>query len=83
MGGITAGGLIFIGATQSPNFRAIDIGTGRDAWTTRLRAGGQATLMIYRSDNTGRHFAVILAGGNRALPSMTGDPLVAYALPTR
>jgi len=77
----TRGGLVFIGATQSPVLRAIDVTTGRDVWRTRLPAGGQATPMTYWSDASRRQFVVIAAGGNFGLRSPLGDSIVAYALP--
>lgn len=77
----TAGGLVFIAATQAPYLSALSLRDGREIWRTRLPAGGQATPMTYRSDRSGRQFVVISAGGNAALRSPRGDSIVAYALP--
>ncbi|WP_454887666.1 membrane-bound PQQ-dependent dehydrogenase, glucose/quinate/shikimate family [Sphingomonas oryzagri] len=76
---ITAGGLIFIGATADDMFRAIDLNTGRTLWSRRLPAGGNATPMSYSVD--GRQYVLIAAGGHGGLGTKTGDYLVAYALP--
>ncbi|MCC2978034.1 membrane-bound PQQ-dependent dehydrogenase, glucose/quinate/shikimate family [Sphingomonas sp. PL-96] len=80
---VTAGGLIFIGATQEKAIRAIDITTGKTVWKARLPAGGQATPSTWISPKTGRQFVVIAAGGNIPLQSGMGDAIIAYALPKR
>ncbi|MDG2004150.1 MAG: membrane-bound PQQ-dependent dehydrogenase, glucose/quinate/shikimate family [Novosphingobium sp.] len=77
----TAGGLIFIGAAQDRQFRAIDIGNGRELWSTELPAIGGATPMTYRSAKTGKQYVVIAAGGHPGLPGPSGGSLMAYALP--
>lgn len=77
----TRSGLIFIAATQERTFRAIDTRTGRELWSTRLPAGGQASPMSYQS-RSGRQFVVLATGGNLGLQSKLGDSIIAYALPT-
>ncbi len=42
---MTAGGLIFIGASMDERLRAYDIETGRALWPTRLPRAGIATPM--------------------------------------
>jgi quinoprotein glucose dehydrogenase len=79
----TRGGLVFIAATQERTLRALDVTTGRELWSARLPAGGQATPMTYRSPKSGRQFIVVAAGGNKQLLSKPGDTLVAYALPAK
>ncbi|HET8613401.1 MAG TPA: membrane-bound PQQ-dependent dehydrogenase, glucose/quinate/shikimate family [Sphingomonas sp.] len=76
---VTAGGLIFIGATADDFIRAIDENTGKVLWRDRLPAGGQATPMSYTVN--GRQYVVIAAGGHSGLGTRTGDYLIAYALP--
>jgi quinoprotein glucose dehydrogenase len=76
---ITAGGLVFIGATADDMFRAIDVNTGKTLWSQRLPAGGNATPMSYSVD--GKQYVLIAAGGHGGLGTKTGDYLVAYALP--
>ena len=78
---ITRGGLIFIGATQDHYLRAIDAGTGDVLWRARLGAGPQANPMTYYSDESGRQFVVIAAGGHAFLGTTPGDYLYAFALP--
>ena len=82
---VTAGGLVFIGATKDRRFRAFDKETGKILWETELETGGNATASTYQAG--GRQYVVIAAGGgfgNRA-PEMretpAGDSFVAFTLP--
>ena len=81
MGGsiVTAGGLVFIGATKDERFRAFDSATGRMLWETPLPFGGYATPATYAV--AGRQFVVIAAGGGGKLATTPGDAVVAFALP--
>ncbi|MDW8353331.1 MAG: PQQ-binding-like beta-propeller repeat protein [Bryobacterales bacterium] len=76
---VTAGGLLFIGATNHDRkFRAFDKHTGELLWETTLPAAGNATPAVYEVN--GRQFVVIAAGGGKwGLPS--GGTYVAFALP--
>jgi quinoprotein glucose dehydrogenase len=74
---VTAGGLVFIGATLDRAFHAFDIETGRELWTATLPAGARATPMTYESG--GRQFVVIAAGGSDVWGS--GEAIIAFALP--
>jgi quinoprotein glucose dehydrogenase len=78
---ITGSGLAFIGATQEHVIRAYDIRTGEELWHGRLPAGGNATPMTYWSDQSGRQFVVIAAGGHGGILSGYSNELIAYALP--
>jgi len=75
---VTAGGLLFIGATQDEKFRAFDKATGELLWQTDLPAGGYATPSVYEVD--GRQYIVIAAGGGK-MGTKSGDTYVAFALP--
>ncbi len=77
---VTAGGLVFIGATMDNKFRAFDLANGRKLWEAKLPAFAMATPMTYESG--GRQFVVIAAGGHGALGGW-GDSLVAFALPQK
>ena len=75
----TAGGLIFIGATNfDRKFRAFDKATGRLLWETTLPFSGNATPATYEVD--GRQFVVIAAGGGKSR-APSGGVYVAFALP--
>jgi quinoprotein glucose dehydrogenase len=76
---LTAGGLIFIGATMDDSFRAFDVDTGKELWKARLSAGAQATPMTYQEN--GKQYVVIAAGGHGKLGTTLGDSVVAFALP--
>ena len=76
---VTAGGLLFIGATNYDKvFRALDKSTGKVLWQTTLPAAGNATPATYEVN--GRQYIVIAAGGGKS-PAPTGGSLVAFALP--
>ncbi len=75
---VTAGGVLFIGATQDEKFRAFDKKTGELLWETDLPAGGYATPSVY--EVSGRQFVVIAAGGGK-MGTSSGDTYVAFALP--
>jgi glucose dehydrogenase len=83
MGGsmVTAGGLVFIAATNDSRFRAFDKDTGKELWVTRLEASGHATPMTFRGRKTGKQFVVIAAGGGNKYNKTYSDALVAFALP--
>ena len=61
---VTAGGLIFIGATMDEKFRAFDKATGEILWETNLPAGGFATPATY--EVAGQQYLVIAAGGGKS-----------------
>ncbi|MFN0084220.1 MAG: PQQ-binding-like beta-propeller repeat protein [Blastocatellia bacterium] len=76
---VTAGGLIFIGATNyDKKFRAFDKATGRLLWEAMLPAAGNATPSTYQAG--GRQFVVIAAGGGKR-GGESGGKYVAFALP--
>lgn len=76
---VTAGGLIFIGASQDEKFRAIDKKTGKTLWEYQLPAGGYATPATYEVD--GKQYVVIAAGGGGRQRTKTGDYFIAFSLP--
>jgi len=78
---VTAGGLIFIGATLDHYLRAYDSKTGETLWKARLDAPAIATPMTYRARPGGRQFVVVAAGGHARSGSKVSDALVAFALP--
>ena len=78
---VTAGGLVFIGATMDNYLRAFDVENGDELWKARLPGGPQATPMTYRLRPDSRQMVVIAAGGHETAGTDTGDALVAFALP--
>jgi len=85
MGGpmVTAGGLVFIGATNDKRFRAFDSKTGKELWTAKLDMSAHAVPITYQGRN-GKQYVAIVAAGASALddPAPAGsEALVVYALP--
>jgi quinoprotein glucose dehydrogenase len=77
---VTAGGLLFIGATNfDKKFRAFNKATGELLWETTLPFAGNATPATYEVN--GRQFVVIAAGGGKDPKSKPGGVYVAFALP--
>jgi quinoprotein glucose dehydrogenase len=74
---VTAGGLVFVGATNDGRFRAFDAKTGKEVWVVRLPSGAtgnplnaNANPMSYLGRSGKQHVAIV-----------AGTNLVAYALP--
>jgi quinoprotein glucose dehydrogenase len=67
---ITAGGLVFIGATDDARFRAFDSRTGKELWAAKLDRPANANPITYQGKN-GKQYVAIVAG----------DSVVAFALP--
>jgi glucose dehydrogenase len=66
---VTAGGVVFIAATDDNRFRALDARTGRELWTTTLDRRGNADPMTYQGKD-GKQYVAIIAT----------DTLVVFAL---
>lgn len=76
---VTAGGLIFIGATvYDRQMHAYDSSTGKLLWHATLPYAGVATPATYLID--GRQYVVIAAGGGRD-HKPSGGVYVAFSLP--
>lgn len=75
---VTAGGLVFIAATEDAKIRAFDKETGALLWEATLPAPGYATPSTYMVK--GKQYVVIAAGGGK-LGSGRSDSYVAFALP--
>jgi glucose dehydrogenase len=67
---VTAGGLVFIGATTDRRFRAFDSKTGKELWIAKLDKNVNANPMSYQATNGKQYVAV-----------MATDTLVVFALP--
>jgi quinoprotein glucose dehydrogenase len=75
---VTAGGLVFIGATADETFRAFDKDTGKVVWQGKLPFSGTATPSTYMTG--GKQYVVISAGGGKS-GRPEGGSIVAFALP--
>ena len=79
-GPVTTGtGLVFIGATLDPYFRAFDTRDGREVWKARLPTSARATPLIYTTES-GRQMVVIAAGGHDSPLSRLDTKIVAFGL---
>ena len=78
---VTAGGLVFIGATNfDRKFRAFDKRSGRLLWETTLPMAGNSTPITY--EVAGKQYVVIYAtGGKGRRDDPSGGIYVAFALP--
>ena len=77
---VTAGGLLFIGATNyDRKFHAFDKSTGELLWEATLPFAGNATPITYSVN--GRQYVAIAAGGGKDPKWPSGGVYVAFALP--
>lgn len=85
MGGpiATAGGLVFIGATDDNRFRAFDAKTGKELWSYKLDAAAGSVPSTYEGKD-GRQYVVVDSSGNPfAAEPATSDTITAFALPKK
>jgi quinoprotein glucose dehydrogenase len=76
---VTAGGVVFIGATNyDKQFRAFDKTTGALLWETTLPFSANTTPAVYEVD--GQEMVAIAAGGGKDPKSKSGGVYVAFAL---
>jgi glucose dehydrogenase len=57
----TAGGLVFAGIVNDNRFRAIDSKTGKELWSAKLDAAGNAVPMTYQGKD-GKQYVAIVSG---------------------
>jgi len=85
MGGsiATAGGLVFIGASNDRRFRAFDSKNGKELWVTKLDYSALSVPISYEGRNGKQYVAVTAAGGGGITdpnPANT-ESLYVFALP--
>ncbi len=80
MGGpiVTAGGLVFIGATMDERFRAFDKKDGSLMWEYQLEAGAYATPSTFQVN--GKQFVIIAGGGQGKPGTKSGNKLYCFGL---
>jgi glucose dehydrogenase len=83
MGGsiVTAGGLVFIGATNDSRFRAFDSRTGKELWVTKIDASAHAVPMTYQGRDGKQYVAIMANGGGIIGDHTSASSLIAFALP--
>lgn len=77
----TAGGLVFIGATNDSTFRAYDSRTGHQLWSTQLEASAHSTPITYMGKDGKQYVVVVGAGGTAVGSKHMSDTLNAFVLP--
>ncbi|MES2493667.1 MAG: membrane-bound PQQ-dependent dehydrogenase, glucose/quinate/shikimate family [Pseudomonadota bacterium] len=79
---MTQSGLTFFGAQKERTFRAFSTETGKELWSARMPASGNANPMTYLGPRSGRQFVVVAATGHVTSQSLPlGRTIEAYALP--
>ena len=76
----TAGGLVFVGATDDSRFRAFDAKTGKELWTFKLPAAAQATPMTYEGRDGKQYVVIASTGGGFFGNPVDSDSILAFAL---
>ncbi|KAA8608894.1 glucose dehydrogenase [Salipiger aestuarii] len=76
---ITAGGLIFIGATMDGMVRAYDLETGEELWRDLTEAPSVANPAVF--EHEGAQYVAFVSGGNSILKPSVGDMVSVYRLP--
>jgi quinoprotein glucose dehydrogenase len=77
----TAGGLVFIGATDDSRFRAFDATTGKELWTVKLGGAAHATPSTYLGRDGKQYVVITSTGGGFFDAPLTDDSITAFALP--
>jgi len=81
----TAGGLVFLAATNDSLIRAFDSHTGKELWSERLDATGNATPITYQGKD-GKQYVAVVAGGPAHLRNVgdqsanVADSVIAFAI---
>ncbi|WP_417330499.1 pyrroloquinoline quinone-dependent dehydrogenase [Halomonas cupida] len=76
---VTAGGVVFIGASMDAKLRAYSLETGEQLWSDQAEAPAVSNPAVY--EYNGRQYVAFVAGGNSILKDQVGDQVVVYALP--
>lgn len=76
----TAGGLVFIGATNDGRFRAFESKTGRLLWEQPIDANGHTIPITYQGKDGKQYVAVMATGGGGYFGGTPSDSLIAFAL---
>ena len=77
----TAGGLVFIGATNDRQFRAYNSRTGEQLWSVELDASAHSTPITYMGKDGKQYVVVVGAGGTAVGSRRMSDTLNAFVLP--
>ncbi len=76
----TAGGLVFIAATNDSRFRAFESKTGRLLWEQPIEANGHAIPITYLGKDGKQYVAIMAGGGGGFFGAPPSDSVMAFAL---
>lgn len=77
---VTAGGLVFVGATDDSRFRAFNAKTGEELWVHLLEGAAQATPITYLGPDKRQYVVITATGGGFFNNPTTSDSIVAFSL---
>jgi glucose dehydrogenase len=76
----TAGGLVFIAATNDSRFRAFESKTGRLVWEQPIDGNGHTLPITYLGKDGKQYVAILAGGGGGYFGGTPSDSLIAFAL---
>jgi quinoprotein glucose dehydrogenase len=76
----TAGGLVFIAATNDSRFRAFESKTGRLLWEQPIDANGHTIPITYLGKDGKQYVAIMAGGGGGYFGGTPSDSVIAFAL---
>ncbi len=76
----TAGGLVFIAATNDSRFRAFESRTGRLLWEQPIDANGHTIPITYLGKDGKQYVAIMAGGGGGYFGGTPSDSVIAFAL---
>ena len=79
----TAGGLVFIGATDDSIFRAFDSKSGKEVWSAKIDAGAHSAPISYRGKDGRQYVSVVATGGGFLGDKSSAVALITFALGDR
>lgn len=75
---VTAGGVVFIGASMDSRVRALDARTGEELWSDLVEAPAVSIPAVFTHD--GADYVVFAVGGNTIINPEVSDQAIAYRL---
>jgi quinoprotein glucose dehydrogenase len=75
----TAGGLLFIGATNDNRFRAFNSKTGKELWVEPIDSSAHSVPITYQGKD-GKQYVAVMAGGAGYFGASPNDALIAFTL---
>ncbi|MEO8127216.1 MAG: PQQ-binding-like beta-propeller repeat protein [Bryobacteraceae bacterium] len=76
----TAGGLVFIAATNDSRFRAFESRTGKLLWDQPIDANGHTIPITYQGKDGKQYVAIMAGGGGGYFGGTPSDSVIAFAL---